>query len=159
MNITQNDVDRFWKSVEPIPECGCMIWMKGTSYGYGNFSVKHKAIRAHRFIWIALYGEIPNGMCVLHHCDTPSCVNPHHLYLGTPADNTHDAVKRNRFRNVKKGEQHYRCKLTDKQVDEIRKLPFSSRKIAAMFNINQTHVLHIKKNLRRKGGFSNEIQN
>ena len=55
------------------------------------------ARRAHRVAWEAHNAEpIPEGMIVRHTCDNPACINPEHLVLGTPKDNTHDMLERGR---------------------------------------------------------------
>lgn len=68
--------------------------------GYGFMSVSRVLIRSHRLAW-CIFNEktIPHGMVVMHKCDNPSCVNPQHLDIGTPLDNTADMV--NKGRNCK----------------------------------------------------------
>lgn len=51
---------------------------------------------AHRFGWTLANGEIPPGMCVLHRCDNPPCVNPTHLFLGDRRDNAIDMIAKGR---------------------------------------------------------------
>jgi hypothetical protein len=53
---------------------------------------------AHRIAWILSHGPIPDGMYICHHCDTKACVRPSHLFVGTAADNTHDAMEKGLFR-------------------------------------------------------------
>ena len=86
--FTTDDIDS--RSI-PVPECGCFIWTGvQSSRGYGQLKHRGKSYSAHRVSWIASNGEIPPGMCVMHKCDTPMCVNPAHLKLGTQADNMAD---------------------------------------------------------------------
>lgn len=91
-------MQRFWNKVEKTD--GCWLWTASTfTDGYGKFKFDGKNRRAHRMSWIMENGEIPDGMVVLHSCDTPLCVNPAHLSLGTPKDNTQDMIKKNRQHN------------------------------------------------------------
>ena len=76
----------------------CIPWWggvdKGTGYGY-VYQHGHKTT-ASRFVWEECFGVIPDGLFVLHRCDNPPCVNPDHLFLGTPKDNTQDMVAKGR---------------------------------------------------------------
>ena len=82
----------------------CFVWTGKTDRkGYGSRMIHTKYYKAHRIAWawannLLVNGvpQIPDGMQVLHHCDNPPCVNPSHLYLGTPADNTADMMRRGR---------------------------------------------------------------
>ena len=134
--------------IERIPECGCWIWT-GTidKDGYGRIYVGRNGRRrlrmsAHRFFYELFFrGKVPIGRCILHHCDTPSCVNPYHLYLGTPRDNANDQIKRGR---VLCGERNPRAKLTEQQVVSIRKDTRTQCKIAEEYGVNQSKISDIK---------------
>lgn len=89
--------DRFWSKVAKT-EGGCWLWTAGGTHdGYGLFHpVSGTKVYAHRWSWEQANGPIPAGLHVRHDCDTPSCVNPGHLRLGTARDNAQDAVERGR---------------------------------------------------------------
>ena len=65
---------------------------------YGTFHLNNekRSVPAHRASWIIHYGEIPEGLFVLHNCDNPGCVNPDHLKLGTQLDNMRNRIQRKR---------------------------------------------------------------
>ena len=88
--------ERFWSKVAKTDD-GCWLWTAGgTKAGYGLFHPSTVKVYAHRYSYVLANGPIPEGMVVRHDCDTPRCVNPAHLRLGTNADNVRDRVQRGR---------------------------------------------------------------
>ena len=97
--MQQQLAERIERCSTPEPTTGCWLWTGAISTsGYGSLSVNGKTMRAHRAAWLATHGPIPPGLHVLHHCDQPACVNAPggHLFLGTDADNTRDALRKGR---------------------------------------------------------------
>lgn len=92
----QKTIWRFFQRVSPEPSSGCWLWM-GSGGPYGIFTVDGERMGAHRAAYTLAYGKIPEGLCVMHKCDAPGCVNPKHLMLGTHADNVADAKSKGRL--------------------------------------------------------------
>lgn len=104
--ITPKFLERFHAKYQVATDSGCWLWTGAKTHGYGEVSYKHsKRLRAHRISWTIHHGKIPDGLCVLHKCDTPLCVNPEHLFLGTQADNLKDCYEKGRMRGwIKPGQ-------------------------------------------------------
>ena len=165
-----NVKERFEKYIELIPFTTCWIWNGSLNKkGYGCFWANNTRFRANRFSYTLYKGEIPEGMFVCHSCDNPSCVNPEHLWLGTPKDNVQDMIKKGRSHysrgsrkhckqhgnhsgkhyNHPKGEKHYSSKLTEQQVKEIRlkykPFEYSPYRLAEEYNVSCQSIKKIVK--------------
>ncbi len=89
---------RFWRCVDVAPIEECWLWKRSTfKFGHGRYWIGGKGRQAHRVAWELLYGQIPEGLCVLHKCDVPRCCNPKHLFLGTQGDNMNDRDSKGRL--------------------------------------------------------------
>lgn len=115
---------RFWAKVEKLSGDGCWMWTGAKAhFGYGSVRIRGKTLRAHRVSWEWAHGPIPNGLCVLHRCDTPACVRPSHLFLGTKAQNTQDMMRKGRGQyTTRRGESSGAAKLTWDLVCEMRRI-------------------------------------
>lgn len=141
--------ERFWAKVDKSGDC--WLWLAGCfTDGYGAFGFERKLWRAHRWIYTQTFGAIPEGKVVMHSCDTPKCVNPSHLSLGTPQENARDMCSKGR--NIwqrypqkvhvreQRGEANASAKWTESDVKRMRELyksGVSQGKIAKEYKTSQ----------------------
>jgi hypothetical protein len=157
---------RFWAKVVKCGPDDCWPWSASRRHkGYGAFAYtlggKLVQDRAHRFSYVVHVGVVPDGLCVLHRCDNPVCVNPAHLFLGTRADNNADMVAKGRHvpactytrrgpndpaGNHPKGVEHPNARLTPEVVrgvraDRVAGLSYST--LASKYGITIRHAWRI----------------
>lgn len=162
--------DLLHRRVERLPFCGCHVWTGPTNGmgrygrgGYGVVTILGRHLYVHRLAYAAANGVLPDSLLVCHRCDVRTCINPDHLFLGTPRDNHDDKVLKNRQRSpgasgdangvrkhpeVVRGENNGRAVLTIGDVAEIRRCIASGepqRSIAKAFSIGQSQVSRIKR--------------
>lgn len=136
--------ERFWI---PEPNSGCHLWLGGinkrtSTYWQAFFDGK----LASRAAWSMANGPIPTGMCVLHRCDNPMCVNPDHLFLGTLKDNSGDMMRKGRGRYVPHlGESHGRASVTEDQVKAILSATGRTADIARQLGISYWIVWGVRR--------------
>lgn len=121
---------------------GCWLWTGATTKrGYGVLKNQQRQRMAHRIAYELFRGPLPTGLDVCHKCDTPSCVNPNHLFLGTRKDNMQDAVAKDR---VRRGEGVPGAVLCEEAIRRIRKLRLPQQAIADLYGVSQTNISHIQ---------------
>lgn len=142
---------RFEAKFVPVPESGCWLWEGAViaATGYGRFGMGHSRVEyAHRASWSIYKGDIPYGMFVCHKCDTRTCVNPDHLFLGTAKDNMRDCSNKGRLvvpdESYHSRETHQVAKLTNDQVRRIRSGGESPTRLAREFGVTVRTVFAAK---------------
>lgn len=168
--MNDGTLKRFWSKVNKSGEC--WIWTASKrNKGYGAFvypSLDGDIIqgRAHRFSWEIHFGPIPEGLCVLHKCDIPACVNPEHLFLGTKADNNRDLYEKGHHRcgtsktpvelcKYPKGEKHWNYHIDSGiliALKEDRRNGMSYGKLVKKYSISLCHIWRICNGKVRKYG-------
>lgn len=128
----------------------CILWDKyKDKNGYGITTYKGKQWRAHRLSYFLNVGNIDPDMFICHKCDNPSCVNPKHLFQGTPLDNVKDMQSKGRDSHYL-SENNGRAKLTWESVNLIRKLYSEGkndiRGLAKQFNVSKSTIGYIVQN-------------
>lgn len=147
LNLKENAKQRIYASFEVRlktnfrrREDGCWVNKSTESRNlYSSISFNGERIHSHRASWLYHKGEIPDGMCVCHRCDNPCCINPDHLFLGTPKENTHDMLR--------KGRKNPSGKLSKEQRQFVKGYPRyrgSGVKLAAMFNVAKSTISSIR---------------
>ena len=163
--MQSNRLARFWNRVEVVTGTrrlafpGCWEWQGGRDAGgYGRILVRGKRTGTHRFVWESEHGEIPRGLSVLHKCDNRRCVNPSHLFVGTPLDNAEDMRRKGRAKRNPSGEANNNARLTDSDVQAIRERWKAAGKrwglqttLAREFSVSQMTISLIVRSKMRTG--------
>lgn len=149
--------DRFWDKAMPEPNSGCWLWLGKTDVGgYGMISLDGRWLKANRES-LRLSGVDVDGKHACHRCDNPPCVNPEHLYAGTPADNVADRVRRGRDGGPRRrGEGNGRAKLDVAGVAKIREMfatgEYTKVALGRLFGVSDTQVGFIVRGVQWKDG-------
>ncbi len=117
----------------------CINSHSGTKHPYGRKRVNGKIVYMHRLAWEDANGTIPDGLCVLHKCDNPACINVDHLFLGTHKENMEDRDRKGRHRS-----QHRHS--TQEQREKIRDLyksGMNKAEISRTVGLHRTTVVRI----------------
>lgn len=167
-SITLSEKDKLRFNSKIIKSESCWVWTGAKDRkGYGKLSIgpaknpdgsrRNSMVSAHRISYEMFVAEIPegkgfHGMCVLHKCDNPSCVNPAHLFIGTNKDNVADMdAKGRRITAPQRGSSHVNSLLTEEQVTYIYRMTttgqINQRKLASMFGVSLSTISCIKTGL------------
>lgn len=134
----RDSYDDFMRYVSPEPMSGCWLWAgRGVGNGYGLYRNK----LAHRASLHLIGRKLLSSDLVCHRCDIPACVNPEHLFVGSPADNTRDALKKNR---IARGSRVGGVRLTEIDVQQIRCSGEANQKLAECYGVSVTTIKFAK---------------
>ena len=136
-------------------DSGCLVWLgyvRNCGYAYINDPrvpwKNRRTIGVHRYAWIVANGrEIPEGMCVCHHCDVRTCIEPSHLFIGTKADNNADMRAKGRQARADGANNNF-AKLTAEQVFAIRASRERVADLARLYGVHRNHVYRIRSGKR-----------
>jgi len=143
--VTSHLVDKFWPNVKRLGVNECWPWIAAkTGSGYGVICQSNEVILAHRVSYVINVGTIPAGLCVLHRCDNPPCVNPLHLFIGTIRDNNIDCVRKGRS-NFSNGESHCRSVLTERDVRHIKQSKDPVRYLGLLYGVHFSTIARVKR--------------
>ena len=141
VELSPSDIDRFWSKVDKSGEC--WKWTAaGRGNGYGCMKVSGKVLSAHCIAFQIAHGGIPEGKIVCHSCDNRWCVQPSHLFAGSPLDNVRDMDAKGRSSRVR-GEQCGSSRLTEYAVTQVwflLSLGWSRRRIAMSVGVAPSTV-------------------
>ena len=141
-------VDSFMSKIKmgAIDECWpFMAYVHREGYGQFRFNTGRRArvIPSNRMAWMVFVGTDPGDLFVCHTCDNKLCVNPRHLFLGTPRDNVMDMMRKGR-NYVQVGPRGYHWKLNQEQVDLIRdahgRLGQTVSQLSRKFNVSRSTI-------------------
>lgn len=139
--------ERFWRYVNKTPSCWEWTGSK-RRFGYGSIQECGKDgryLQAHRLSYQMHVGPIPDGFFVMHKCDNPSCVNPDHLQIGTPRDNTQDMIAKGRKNVVAPvGEKNGKSKLTEDLARYIKSSSSTNAQLARELNLSPNCIRGVR---------------
>ena len=148
IEITNNDIIRFWEKIDIKNKHECWIWTAAVGKsGYGAFRIggrKGKIIMPHRFSSFLSHDNFYEDMLYLHSCDNPICCNPNHLRPGTSIDNIKDRTKRSRNKTQRPGNGYIKINSDKrKQIIDMKLSGKNNCEIGRIMGVTSTRVSQI----------------
>lgn len=133
------------KDYYDVVESGCWIWNRAKGrQGYGSTRYHGRYVSAHRAYYAHYVGAIPAGMVVMHQCDSPACVNPDHLRIGTMQENQDDMASKKRSNQ---GMKSWSAKLTELDVRSIHLSPDTGLALAKQYGVSTATISEIRRGI------------
>lgn len=146
--MNQKLIDKFWSNVQKGNPDECWIWIGSPSgNGYGQLRFEGVTYRSNVLSYLINKGNIPARMYICHTCDNPICVNPNHLFVGTPSDNAKDRQQKGRGRPMD-GENNSNNRFTKESIIQMRSMfqkGYLCNEIAHIFDTNPEYVRNVVK--------------
>lgn len=156
--------DRVYSFVEKNGECLIFTGHRDDC-GYGRITRDGRLVRIHREVWKQKNGDIPEGKEICHTCDTPSCINPDHLWAGSHLENMKDRSAKGRQarlfgnthvrgKSINRGSKHGLSKFTEEQVKSIKERLAADNSwgnlltLATEYGVSRTAIHHIRMGTR-----------
>lgn len=123
----------------------CLMWpFSKNKKGYGQLCLPKpddgRPQQAHRVAFKIAHGRWPHPMG-LHKCNSPSCVNPRHIFEGTALQNSQQMISEGRCQI---GTARFNAKLDPKSVQQIRaefkRRVVTQAQLAARFGVTRTTI-------------------
>lgn len=157
--MSERGLDWLFAHCTPEPNSGCWLWdMAVSPKGYGYFMQSKKRVMAHRHaLALRLGSALPPGMCACHRCDTPGCINPDHLFLGTPGENSRDRHRKGRTHRWIGGRPstiNPHRKLSEDDVRIVRRWLLENvkqKEIARRMRVTRGAISHISMGITWRG--------
>jgi hypothetical protein len=126
--------------------CGGLTCDRARVGGYIALWSRPRNVYAHRVVWEAYHGPIPEGLAVCHTCDQRDCYDIRHLFVGTIADNNRDRDQKGRGAIPdNRGTRHGMHKLTDEQVIAIYRSTEPGRLLASRYGVAPSAITKIRR--------------
>lgn len=142
-DLTTAILARF-SSAPTIQRGSCVLWLGFSDpSGYGVISdYPRRNQKAHRIAYVLAKGTIPASRVVMHACDTPACINPDHLSLGTDQDNIRDCVQKGR---TSRGKPRQNCRrLWDEDVVAIRQSTEPTKTLCLRYGVSTRTIQNVR---------------
>lgn len=138
-------IEMLIERTEQDPNSGCWLWARATSStGYGFIAYNGGQTTAHRaMLGLTLGRKLGRHEFACHRCDTPACIRPDHLFVGSNQDNTADSVAKGRRFHCR-GETNPRAKISEATALEIKRSPLPARAVAAGVGVSLWSVYAIR---------------